>query len=127
AQSVAEFATTADTEEATARAKGLAEWAQQADQFAKALELACAAGSVQLTSDEEGQLVVRWDRQKNELTVRTSPRNRKEDTIAGDQLTVEQWLELANQVETDVDGGRECFVGLLAINKHCRAATSYLA
>src|SRR5690606_2189824 len=54
AQSVAEFATTADTEEATARAKGLAEWAQQADQFAKALELACAAGSVQLTSDEEG-------------------------------------------------------------------------
>lgn len=136
AQSVAAFANAASTNEAAARAKALGEWANKANTFASAFEQACAKETLQMATSDGPQTVVNWDREKNEFTLRNTSRGRKDTEVAGKSLSVEQWLELANQVESSslegstagssTEGARECFVGLLAINQHCTAATKYL-
>ena len=127
AQILAAFASDGATTEAATRAKALEQVMQLAATFATALEQACASGSLQVAIGEDGLEVVRWDRQKNEFTFKNGARGRKEETVSGNNVTIEQWLELANQVTGTANGARQCFVGLLAINQHCHAATTYLS
>lgn len=113
--------------EAAVRAQGLGEWAKNAGLFAKILEQACNGGTLTLPVGDDKLKVLGWNREKNEIRVRLAGRIRKEESIPGPDLLVAQWLDLADQVEGAPKSSRECFVGLLAINKHCRAATDYLA
>ena len=121
---IEKFAASASGEPAL-RAQGLAEVAKNAKAFAAALEQAITSGSVSFAIDNESLKIVGWNRAKDEITVKTAPR--KETAIAGASLTVEQWLSLADQVAEGPPGGRECFLGLLAITKHCNAAAKYLS
>lgn len=126
AESVRAFGGDATSNAAALRAKGLGDWAQSADVFATALEQACATGKLTIPVGSDQLRVLSWERQTNEINVRKAGRIRKEELIPGASLIVEQWLALADQVDGAPPGSRECFVGLLAINKHCQAATDYL-
>lgn len=112
---------------AALRAKGLSDWTERADTFATALEEACNSGELTVPVGTDQLRVLSWDRDTNQIKVRLAGRVRKEETVDCQSLLVEQWLKLADQVEDAPEGSRECFVGLLAINKHCRAATTYLS
>lgn len=122
--SIDAFAATASGEPVL-RAQGLAEVSKSAKAFAAALEQAIASGSIMIPIEGEDLKVVAWSRAKNDFTVKLS--NRKQTTIAGASLTVAQWLGLADQVLEGPPGGRESFLGLLVINKHCIAAAEYLS
>lgn len=111
---------------AALRVKGLSDWTQCADTFATVLEQACNSGKLTVPVGTEQLRVISWDRKTNQIKVRLGGRVRKEEMVAGQSLLVEQWLKLADQVKGAPAGSRECFVGLLAINKHCQAATTYL-
>ncbi|MCK5945379.1 MAG: hypothetical protein KAI24_25540, partial [Planctomycetes bacterium] len=41
-------------------------------------------------------------------------------------MFVEQWLELAMQVDNGPAGSRECFLAFVALDAHARAANAYL-
>ncbi|MFT4516092.1 MAG: hypothetical protein ACI91B_004814 [Planctomycetota bacterium] len=126
AKTVGSFGGDASVNAAALRAKGLSDWTQSADTFAKILEQACATGKMTVPVGTDNLRVLGWDRQKNEIKVRLAGRVRKEETIACSSLLAEQWLKLADQVKGAPAGSLACFVGLLAINKHCHAATTYL-
>jgi len=123
--SIAAFANAANTNEASTRARALADCAQQADAFATALEQAIAAGSVRLTIDEVEHRVNKWDRASQQLKVR-APR-RKEQILDGTKMSADQWIQLALQVQGAEPRGRECFLSMVVIDMHCRAAADYLA
>lgn len=118
----------ASSKEAADRAKGLSEWAAVASAFATALEQACATGQVQVPISGETLRVVRWNREKRTFSVKGISRSRsKEREIDCKSLRVEDWLSLANAVDGQMPGARECFVGLVAVHAHCEAAKTYLA
>ena len=126
-KSMQSFAGDAPSNEAALRAKGLSELAQNADAFATLLEQACATGKLTLPDNDNDLRVLGWDRQKNEIKIRLASRIRKEKDVACHSLTSNQLLKLTGQVTGAPDGSRECFIALLAINKHCNAAITYLA
>ncbi|HEB53934.1 MAG TPA: FHA domain-containing protein, partial [bacterium] len=120
------FAEQAGLPEAALRARSLGEIAQLATTFATALEQLCNDAAPRLTVDGATKTVTRWDREQGRLWVRENGRRRREEEIACDTLLVDQWLQLAEQVEVPDNGSRQCFVGLVAIAAHAAAAESYL-
>jgi hypothetical protein len=126
AKSMQSFGGDASDNEAALRAMGLSEVTQSANAFATMLEQNCATGKLTVSIGSKRLRVLGWDRQKNQIKVRLAGRTRKEEIVACQSLAIEQWLELTDQIEGSPDGSSECFVALLAINKHCQAATAYL-
>ncbi len=108
------------------RAAAVRAWLASAQQFVGALERGCASGDLTLALPEGDAVVTAWDRTKQQFSLRTSDRRPKSMTLDYGAMLVDRWLELAGQVEDAPIGSRECFVALVALDAHARAAGAYL-
>ena len=124
--SIGSFATGGKATEASERAKGLAQCANHAEAFATVLEQAVAKGTLHMVLGDNEYKVSKWDRQAQQVTLKGRPPRRKDQDIDCASMSVEQWLSLASQVQDAPEFSRECFLGMIAIDTHCRAAATYL-
>ncbi len=124
--SIGSFATGGNANKASKRAKGLAQCTNHAEAFATALEQAIAKGTLRMMLGDNEYKVSKWDRQTQQLTLKARPPRRKDQVVDCATMSVEQWLSLASQVPSAPEFSRECFLGILAIDTHCRAAATYL-
>ena len=122
--SLTSFATRAEANAASARAKGLAQCAEHASEFATALSQSIDKGDLRLTIDKTEHKVNKWDREAQRMTVRAS--RRKEQALDCREMSIDQWISLANQVEGASQLNRNCFLSMVTIDTHCRAAKAYL-
>jgi hypothetical protein len=123
--SLTSFATRTEANAASARAKGLAQCAEHASEFAAALSQSIDKGDLRLTIDKTEHKVNKWDREAQRLTVRAS--RRKEQALDCREMSIDQWISLANQVEGASQLNRNCFLSMVTIDTHCRAAKAYLS
>ncbi len=109
------------------RAAALRAWLARAQQFVGTLEQRCAAGDLEVALPDDTAVVTGWDRAKQQFTLKTTGRRPKSVTVGYGSMLVDQWIELASQVQDAPAGSRECFVALIALDAHARAAGAYLA
>ncbi|MBX3463098.1 MAG: protein kinase [Planctomycetes bacterium] len=110
------------------QARDVAAAADLAAAFATALAAAAGSGQLALLRDDgTAQPIARWDRASRTLVLadgdRKPPRN---EALPTDRLRSADWAALAEQVPGAAAGGRECFVGLLAVVEHAVAARAFL-
>jgi len=128
AASAERFAATAADTPAGSRAKALQDLLLGAAAFADTLEQAIQQGKVALPLPGAVPLTLhRWDRAAGQFVhVDEAKKPAKETTVPVADLSLEQWLALAEQVTPPAALGRESFVGLLALAQHVDAARAYL-
>jgi len=128
AAAAAAFARDCAGEPASAHAAAFAAAAERAEAFQVALERAAAAGQlVHRTADGAPLTVLRWDRKARQLAVADPAKKPpKEQPLSLDGFAVEAIAALAEQISPPAPGARECFVGLLALDRHADAARAYL-
>ncbi|MCA8975541.1 MAG: protein kinase, partial [Planctomycetes bacterium] len=129
AESAGQFATGSPGEAACSRAAGLAQAARLAEEFATALEQVLAGGELGYGNGDEPDLqIVRWDRRAGRLAVvDATKRNAKEQTIESATLSPEDWSRFGAHVTAVTPGARECFLALVLLAQHARAARAYLS
>ena len=128
AASAERFAAIAAESPAGVRAKALQGLLLGAGTFADALEQAIPQGKVVLPIPGAAPITLqRWDRAGGQFVhVDDTKKPAKETTLPSADLSLEQWLALAEQVTPPAPLGRESFVGLLALAQHVDAARAYL-
>ena len=130
AKTMESFAAGGAPQAVTDRARTLAASLQRAAVFGDALQAAAERGELQLALDQDTtQPVTHWQRDGGTLTVTdASKKPPRETSVAIGNLSIEQWTGLARQV-TEPDGavgGRDAFVGFVAVQRHIVAARAYL-
>ncbi|MBL8735125.1 MAG: protein kinase [Planctomycetes bacterium] len=128
AASAERFAASAAESPAGLRAKAMQGLLLGAATFANELEQAIAQSKVALPMAGTAPLTLhRWDKASGQFVhVDDTKKPAKETSVALADLSLEQWLALAEQVTPSAALGRESFVGLLALAQHVDAARAYL-
>ena len=125
-EALAPFASDASNESAAVRAAALQQLTQQADAFAQALAARCVDGELEITLGGETLRVFGWDRERAVVDVKTTARRPKARQLKQSELMIEQWQALAAGVSAAPEGSRHCFLALVALDAHTRAASTYL-
>ncbi|MBL8756651.1 MAG: protein kinase [Planctomycetes bacterium] len=112
---------------AAARATDLAAALQLAGAFGDAFDKALAAGQVTLVHGGATLQAARFDRAAGQLFAGDPAKKPwKEQAISLATVSLEQWLQMVDQVAPPAQGARECFVGCLALSAHSQAARAFL-
>lgn len=125
-EALAPFSADAANESAADRAAALQQLTQQAAAYAQALAARCVDGELEFTLGEETLRVFGWDRERAVFDVKTVARRPKARQVQQGALQIDHWQALTQQLDETREGSKACFLALVALDAHARAAADYL-